>query len=41
VYVGTSDGSLNVKKLQVEGGNIVLASDFARGHKDFENSVLG
>ena len=41
VYVGTSDGSLNVKKLQVEGGKIVLASDFARGHKDFENSVLG
>ena len=41
VYVGTSDGSLNVNKLQVEGGNIVLASDFARGHKDFENSVLG
>ena len=41
VYVGTSDGSLNVKKLQVEGGNIVLASDFARGHKDFENAVLG
>ena len=41
VYVGTGDGSLNVKKLQVEGGKIVLASDFARGHKDFENSVLG
>ena len=41
VYVGTSDGSLNVKKLQGEGGKIVLASDFARGHKDFENSVLG
>ena len=41
VYVGTSDGSLNVKKLLVEGGNIVMASDFARGHKDFENSVLG
>ena len=41
VYIGTSDGSLNIKKLQVEGGKIVLASDFARGHKDFENSVLG
>ena len=41
VYVGTGDGSLNVKKLQGEGGKIVLASDFARGHKDFENSVLG
>ena len=41
VYIGTSDGSLNVKKLQAEGGKIVVASDFARGHTDFENSVLG
>mgnify|MGYP006097697379 CR=1 FL=1 len=41
VYIGTSDGSLNVKKLQGDGGKIVLASDFARGHKDFENAVLG
>jgi len=41
VYIGTSDGSLNVKKLQAEGGKIVVASDFARGHADFENSVLG
>ena len=41
VYIGTGDGSLNVKKLQGDGGKIVLASDFTRGHKDFENTILG
>ncbi len=41
VYIGTGDGSLNVKKLQGDGRKIVLASDFARGRKDFANAVLG
>ena len=41
VYIGTGDGALNIKKLQADGGKIVLAADFTRGHKDFEHTILG
>jgi methionyl-tRNA formyltransferase len=40
VYIGTSDGSLLVSQLQSEGSKITSATDFARGHRDFENSIL-
>ena len=41
VYIGTSDGSLLVSQLQSEGSKVTSAADFARGHRDFENSILG
>ena len=41
VYIGTSDDSLIVSQLQSEGARITSATDFARGHRDFENSILG
>ena len=40
VYIGTSDDSLIVTQLQSEGSKITSATDFARGHRDFENSIL-
>ena len=40
VYIGTSDDSLIVSQLQSEGSKITSAPDFARGHRDFENSIL-
>ncbi|PZC44133.1 MAG: methionyl-tRNA formyltransferase [Chloroflexi bacterium] len=40
VYVGTSDGSLLLSQIQSEGSKITSATDFARGHRDFENSIL-
>ncbi len=34
------DGVLIIKKLQLEGGKVLLAKDFLNGHKDFIGSVL-
>lgn len=40
VYVGTADGSLFLKQLQMEGKNVVHADQFLLGCPDFKDAVL-
>ncbi|KKT24746.1 MAG: Methionyl-tRNA formyltransferase [Parcubacteria group bacterium GW2011_GWA2_43_9b] len=38
--IQTGDGSLIIKTLQLEGGKILSAQDFLRGHKDTVGQIL-
>lgn len=40
IGVGTKEGMLGLELIQYEGGRIMPAGEFARGHRDFVGSVL-
>ena len=41
VGIGTGDGILEVRRLQLEGRGVVAAPEFASGHRDFLGSTVG
>lgn len=40
IFVGTSDGSLHIKQLQIEGKQVLYSEQFLLGYNDFRKAVL-
>ncbi|MBP37774.1 MAG: methionyl-tRNA formyltransferase [Chloroflexi bacterium] len=41
IVVGTGEGSIELKRLQLEGRQAIAAADFLRGQPDFAGAILG